>query len=78
MWLDNSIKFVPYSIETIRDEVHHLVATGTLDRQQPIYTLCKFIPARDWPGVEWELECNGYLLRDRLIDLLPKEIWRED
>jgi hypothetical protein len=78
MSLENTVTSIPYSIECIREEVHHLVQTGTLDRQKPIYTLCKFIPARDWPGVEWELECNGYLLRDHLIDLLPQEIWRED
>ncbi len=78
VWLNSSVTSTRYSIEDIREEVHNLVETGAIDRQQPIYTLCKYIPARDWPDVEWELESNGYLLRDRVIDLLPKEVWLED
>jgi hypothetical protein len=78
MWLDHSVTSFQYSIESIREEAYHLVKTGALDRQQPIYTLCQYIWARDWPSVEWTLECHGYLLRDHIIDPLPKECWRED
>lgn len=67
-----------YSIEILKEEVFQLVCQGKLHRQKPIYTLCQYIPAKEWPKVECELERQGYLLRDRIIDLLPKETWTED
>ncbi len=69
---------VRYSLDVIRDEVRQLVDNGLLQRQQPIYTLCQYIPAREWLEVERELELNDFLLRDRIIDLLSKEEWEED
>ena len=69
---------IQYSIEVIQHEAHQLVDKGYLSRQQPIYTLCKYIPPREWPAVECELERNGYLLRDHIIDLLPNEEWKDD
>lgn len=69
---------VNYSIEVIKEEVRHLVHKGALGRQQPIYTLCQFIPAREWEFIEFELERNGYLLRDHIIDLLQPESWEND
>jgi hypothetical protein len=44
----------------------------------PIYTLCQYIPAREWVWVECELEKCDYLLRDRIGDLLSKETWEND
>lgn len=67
-----------YSISDIREETRQLVCKGLLHRQQPIYTLCQYIPAREWPAVECELERHDYLLRDHLIDLLAKEVWLTD
>ena len=69
---------VRYSIDVIQEEACQLVHQGLLHRQQPIYTLCKYIPAREWPSVELELERHDYLLRDRIIDLLSHEEWVED
>lgn len=69
---------VNYNIEVIKEEVRHLVRKGALGRQQPIYTLCQFIPAREWEFIEFELERNGYLLRDHIIDLLQPESWEND
>jgi len=69
---------VKYSIAVIRDEARHLVEKGLIDRHQPIYTLCQYIPAREWDWVECELERNDFLLRDRVIDLLGREDWKED
>jgi hypothetical protein len=67
------------SLEAIREEAHRLICQGILHRQQPIYSLCQFIPAREWPGVECELERHDYLLRDRLIDLVaPLDCWPSD
>jgi hypothetical protein len=67
-----------YSIDAIRCDACQLVKEGYLDRLQPIYTLCNFYANRDWTCVECELERNDFLLRDRLIDLLGCEEWRED
>ncbi|MGF1488243.1 MAG: DUF4327 family protein [Prochloraceae cyanobacterium] len=67
-----------YSIEMIRDEVRQLLEKGTVSRQQPIYVLCKYIPAREWVGVEYELERWEYLLRDRIGDLIGAENWDND
>lgn len=69
---------VRYSIEMIRDEVRQLVDKGIVTRRQPIYVLCKYIPAREWVEIELELERHDYLLRDRLGDLLCQERWESD
>lgn len=67
-----------YSIDLIRDEARHLVQCGLVGRQQPIYTLCRHIPAREWVVVEAELESAGFLLRDRVADLMGREDWQND
>ncbi len=69
---------VKYDIDVIKEEARQLIKKGLIDRQQPIYSLCKYIPGRDWVCVELELEENDYLLRDRIIDLLGREDWHED
>jgi hypothetical protein len=69
---------VNYSIDFIREEAYRLVRQGNLLRQQPIYTLCQYIPAREWPQVECELERHDFLLRDHIIDLLSHEEWQND
>ena len=66
-----------YSIETLKEAASQLVKQGRLHRQQPIYTLCQYIPAREWPAIESELERSEFLLRDRLIDLLAQESWED-
>ncbi|HEY9761545.1 MAG TPA: DUF4327 family protein [Trichocoleus sp.] len=67
-----------YSIAMLRDEARQLVERGMVSQQQPIFTLCNYISAREWPYVELELERNDFLLRDRLIDLIGQEQWSED
>ncbi|AFY79722.1 MAG: DUF4327 family protein [Hydrococcus sp. C42_A2020_068] len=69
---------ISYSIDVIKDEARQLVESGVVDRQQPIYVLCQFIPPREWICVECELEKNDYLLRDPIIDLLAHEEWEDD
>ncbi len=64
-----------YDIEIIKEEALQLVKKGLVNRQQPIYTICKHIPYRDWANFELELEKNEFLLRDRIIDLLNHEYW---
>ena len=68
----------PYTLELVKDEARHLLAQGCISRQQPIYVLCQFIPAREWEQVEYELECGGFLLRDRMLDLIGREDWDND
>ncbi len=67
-----------YSIALIQDETRHLVKAGAVERWQPIYSLCRYLPSREWESVELELERNGFLLRDRIVDLLGREDWTED
>lgn len=69
---------VQYSISVIQDEARHLVEKGVLSRQQPIYVLCQYIPAREWVCVECELEKCNFLLRDRIGDLMGTEEWEND
>ncbi|NDJ22136.1 DUF4327 family protein [Nostoc sp. B(2019)] len=69
---------VKYDIEVIKEEARQLAQKGLVNRQQPIYTLCKYIPAHDWVYFELELEKNEFLLRDRIIDLLDHEYWEDD
>lgn len=67
-----------YSLGMIKDEVRQLVETGTVSRQQPIYVLCQYIPAREWVCVECELERSDFLLRDQIGDLMSSECWDND
>ncbi|GAX38589.1 DUF4327 family protein [Nodularia sp. NIES-3585] len=69
---------VRYDIGMIKEEASQLVKKGLLDRQQPIYSLCRYVPNRDWILFENELEKHEFLLRDRIIDLLSSETWEED
>lgn len=69
---------VQYSLSVIEEEARHLVRKGAVTRHQPIYTLCQYIPAREWNCVESELERADILLRDRISDLLGREEWSED
>lgn len=69
---------VDYSIDEIKQEARYLVEKGMVDRHQPIYLLCQFIPPKDWICIECELERNDYFLRDHIVDLLTKEEWQED
>jgi uncharacterized protein YqgQ len=72
------IQSVQYSIEVIQEEARELVRRGALSRQQPVYTLCQYIPAREWGCIESELERCDILLRDRIGDLLGREEWDND
>ena len=63
------------SIDSIKEEARELVCRGIVNRNQPLYVLCEFLPAREWLGIERELEQSGYLLRDRIIDLIGAEKW---
>jgi hypothetical protein len=67
-----------YSIDTIRDEVRHLTDCKAIDRHQPIYTLCRYFPSREWVCIECELEQNDFLMRDPIGDLLGQETWSND
>jgi hypothetical protein len=67
-----------YSIDVIQDEARYLVEKGVVSRQQPIYVLCQYIPAREWVCIEGELERCNFLLRDRVADLLGSEVWDND
>jgi hypothetical protein len=72
------IQAVAYSLDFVQDEARQLVYTGVVSRQQPIYVLCRYIPAREWAWIEDELERSGFLLRDRIGDLLGREDWDND
>lgn len=67
-----------YSLGMIQDEVRQLIDRGLVSRYQPIYTLCKHIPAREWMRFETELERYDFLLRDRIGDLMCQECWDND
>ncbi|BDA74587.1 hypothetical protein RIVM261_046010 [Rivularia sp. IAM M-261] len=69
---------VKYNLEVLKEEARQLVQKGKVQRNEPIYTLCKFIPGRDWVCIELELEENDFLLRDKIIDLLGNEEWDND
>jgi hypothetical protein len=68
----------PYTLAMLCDEAKQLVDSGAVSRQQPIFTLCRYIAAREWPLIEAILEEHDYLLRDRIADLLTHETWEND
>jgi hypothetical protein len=69
---------ISYSLDAIREEARQLIEQGVVSRQQPLYTLCRYIPAREWVCVECELEKCDYLLRDPIGDLVAWESWDSD
>ncbi len=80
MSINVTLSTVPlhYSINAIKDEVSSLVERGIIRRDQQLYVLCEHLPAREWLGIECELERYDYLLRDRVCDLIGEEKWEED
>jgi len=74
----NTVPSIQYSLDVIQDEARQLVQKGVISRQQRIYTLCQYIPAREWVGIECELEKCDFLLRDRIGDLIGREEWEND
>lgn len=74
----NTLPPVYYSMDVIREEARQLVQKGVVSRQQPIYSLCQYIPAREWVCIEGELENSDFLLRDRIADLIGREEWEND
>ena len=66
------------SVEAIKEEARQLLSRGFISRDRPLYVLCEYLPAREWLEVESELERSGYLLRDRIIDLIGEEEWEND
>lgn len=73
-----TVKPCTYTLDMVKEEARHLIARGYVNRQQPIYVLCQYIPAREWEQVESELEFGGFLLRDRMVDLIGREDWSND
>lgn len=69
---------IQYSLAVIKDEARRLVQQGIISCQQAIYTLCQYIPTREWIYVERELEENDFLLRDCIGDLISYENWGND
>ncbi len=67
-----------YSLDTLKDEARQLIEIGVVSPQQSIYTLCKYIPAREWVTIECELERSDYLLRDPIGDLVSYDSWEND
>lgn len=74
----NILPSIQYSLDVIQDEARQLVQRGVISRQQPIYTLCQYIPHREWGCIECELEKCDFLLRDRIGDLIGSEEWDND
>jgi uncharacterized protein YqgQ len=72
------VQSMQYSLDMIQDEARHLVQRGMISRQQPIYVLCNYIPAREWACIECELERCNFLLRDKIGDLMGREEWSND
>ena len=67
-----------HTLDMLRDEARALVDKGAVSRQEPIYTLCRYIPDREWECFKIELEQNEFLQRDHIVDLLSQESWEED
>lgn len=69
---------VQYCFDAIKEEARQLLEKGIISRQQSIYSLCEYIPVREWIYFERELEANEYLLRDCIGDLIGREEWQND
>jgi hypothetical protein len=72
------LQSIQYPLSIIKDEARQLIQRGLVSRNQPIYILCQYIPAREWTCIETELERCNFLLRDRIGDLMGREDWEND
>lgn len=66
------------NLEAITDEARQLVEQKLLSIQQPISCFCLYILPRQRLEVEMELEEHGFLLRDRIQELIGNEQWTND
>jgi hypothetical protein len=69
---------IHYSLDRLKEEILSLVERGIIRRHQQLYVLCEYLPPREWVGIESELEKFGYLLRDRVVDLVGEPKWDDD
>ena len=76
--LTNSLPSVRYSLEMIQEEVRYFLRKGRVSPHQPIYLLCQCFSLRDWDVIVNELEQGGYLLRDRISELVSQKEWAND
>ena len=67
-----------YSIDILKEEVRYLLERKIINRQQSLYVLLEYLPAREWFYIERELERCDYLLRDRIGDLVGEREWQDD
>lgn len=49
-----------YTLDKLRDKTRALIDEGFVDRQRPIYTLCRYIPGGKWRCFGVELEENEF------------------
>lgn len=64
---------VRYSLNAFKDEACELVRKGVINCRQPIYMLCPYFSSHEWELIECELESNGLLLKDPILDLIGCE-----
>lgn len=67
-----------YTLAMLQDNVYELVQQKIVSRQQPIYTLSRYLPVSIWEQVERQLEENNFLLRDPIGELISQEQWSND
>ncbi|GAB4551975.1 MAG: DUF4327 family protein [Pleurocapsa sp.] len=67
-----------YSLERLREDAIALIQNGCINSGQPIYTLSQYLTTREWLYAERELEEYGFLLRDRISELVGQQKWSED
>ncbi len=67
-----------YDYEVFRDEVRYLIEQGQIRAHQPLYMLCKYMPTRDWPWIEQELEHHNLLPGEPISELLGNHRWDSD
>lgn len=67
------VKTTQNSLAFIKQEARQLVNQGLISPEQRLYTLWKFIPAKQWNSIERELENSDFILRDCIGDLIGWE-----
>lgn len=67
-----------YTLDMVRQEAEACLAKGQVQKSHPISTLCHSLPSREWESFAMVLEEHGFLLRDRIFDLLPQKTWDND
>lgn len=66
------------TLDMLCQEAEACIARGQVKKAQPISILGDYLPRREWNRFALVLEEHGFVLQDRIQELLPQNRWQND